>query len=65
MSQPPLDSTPVDTKTTNAKTSHLDSTAVGTKTPDPKALTQPQETSKCKGKEHVQEELESDPSFPN
>ena len=38
-SQPPLDSAPIDTNTTNAKTSHLESTPAGTKTTDPKPLT--------------------------
>ena len=39
ISQPLLDSTPIDTNTTNAKISHLDSTPIGTKTSDPKPLT--------------------------
>ena len=43
MSWPPLDSTPIGTNMTNSKTSHLDLTHVGTKTPDPKPLTRPME----------------------
>ena len=39
MSPKSLDSTPIDMNTKNAKTSHLDSTPVGTKPPDPKLLT--------------------------
>ena len=58
-----MDSTPIHINTTNANTSHLDSTHVDTKTPDFKALTQPTELSKHKGKEHVPEDPESDPSF--
>ena len=50
MSQPPLDLTPIGTIMTNAKMSHLESTPIGTKTTDPKALTKPTESSKCKGK---------------
>ena len=49
---------------THAKISHLGSTPVGTKTPDPKRLTRPMESSKRKekaGKEHVPEDPESDP----
>ena len=41
MSQPPLDSTPIDMNETNTKTSHLDSNPVGIITPDPKPLTRP------------------------
>ena len=37
MSRPPLYRTPIDTNTKNAKTSHLNSTIVGTKMPDPQA----------------------------
>ena len=50
MSRPPLDLTPIGTNTTNAKISHLDSNMVGTKTIDPKPLTQPTEYSKRKEK---------------
>ena len=42
--------------------SHLDSTTVGTKTPDPTPLTRPTESSKRKGKLHVSEDPETDPS---
>ena len=62
MSQPPLESTSIDTNKTNAKTSHLDFTPVGTKMPKPKPLTQPTELSKRNGKEHAPEDPESDPS---
>ena len=63
MSQSPLDSTPIDTNTTNAKTSHLDSSPVGTKIPDPKSLTRPTESSKRNVKVNVPEDLYSDPSL--
>ena len=58
-----MDSTPIHINTTNANTSHLDSTPVDTKTPDFKALTQPTELSKRKGKDHVPKDPESDPSL--
>ena len=41
MSRPPLDSTPIGTNMTNITTSHLESTPIETKTPDPKPLTRP------------------------
>ena len=62
MSQTPLNLTPIDMNKTNAKTSHFDSTPVGTKIPDPKPLTPPTESSKCKGRDHVPEYQESDSS---
>ena len=40
MSRKPLDSTPIGMNTKNAKISHLESTPVGKKNPDPKPLTQ-------------------------
>ena len=43
MSLPPLDLATIGMNTTNAKTSHLESTLVGTKTPDPKPLIGPTE----------------------
>ena len=46
--QPPLDSTPIGTNTSNAKISHLELTTVDTKTPDPKTQTPPIEYSKRK-----------------
>ena len=46
MSRPPLDSTPFGTDTTNEKISHLESTPVGEKIPDPKPLKRPTESSK-------------------
>ena len=58
-----MDLTPIGTKTTNTKISHLELTPVGTKTPDPNTLTLPTELSKQNGKEHVPEDLESDPSL--
>ena len=63
MSQPPLESTPIITKTKNATTSHLDSTTIRTKTPDPKTLTQPTNSSKRKKKVHLPEDPESGPSL--
>ena len=62
MSWPPLESTHISTKMTKAKTSHFDLTPVGTKITDTKPLTQPTEMSKLNGKEHVPEDLGSDPS---
>ena len=50
MSQPPLDLTPIGTKHDKHKKPHLDSTPVDTKTPDPKPLTLPTESSKRKEK---------------
>ena len=63
MGQPPLDSKHIYKNTANAKTSHLNSIPVVTKTPYPKPPTQPTESSKRTGREHVPEDLESDPSF--
>ena len=48
VSQPPLESTPIVTNTSNAKMSHLDSTPVDMKIPDPKLLTLPTESSNAK-----------------
>ena len=62
MGRPPLELTRIGTDTTNEKRSHLESTPVGTKMPDPKPLTRPTESLKRNGKEHVPEDLESDPS---
>ena len=50
MSQPPLGSTHIDTKTINRTTSHLESTPIATKTPDPNPLKRPTDLSKQKGK---------------
>ena len=43
MSQPPLESTPLGTNTTNGTTSHIDLIPVGGETPEPTPLTQPKE----------------------
>ena len=61
LSRPPLDSTTIGTNTTNVTMSHLESTPIETKMPDPKPLTQPIFLSKLKGKSHVPEYLDSDP----
>ena len=63
MSRPLLDSTPIGTNTKNVTTSHLDSTAIGKKSPDPNPLTRPTDSSEFKGKLHVPEDPESDPSL--
>ena len=60
MSQPPLESIPIDMNMTNTEMSHLDSTPVGTKTPDPKPLTRLPELLKQNGKAHLLEDPESD-----
>ena len=65
MSQPPLESTPIGTNTTNRTTSKLESIPIGTKNPDPTQHTQPTESSMRQGKAHVPEKLESDPSSPD
>ena len=62
MSRPPLKSTPIGTNTKNAMMSQLDLTPIGTKNPEPTSLTRPTELLKRKGKVHVPEEMESDPS---
>ena len=62
MSWPPLDSTPIGSIRTNVKTSHLESTPIGTKTPVPKPLIGLTYSSKGKWKAHVPEDLESYPS---
>ena len=61
---PPLDSTHVGTNTSNAKISHLDLTPVGTKNPYPQATNTTNGIVKTekKGREHIPEDLESDPS---
>ena len=66
MSRPPLYLTPIGTNTTNEKIPHFEWAPVGTKTPDPKPLTLPTESSKRKEKalkEYILENLESDPSL--
>ena len=68
MSRPTLDSTPIDTNRTNEKISHLYSTPVDTKIPDPKPLTRPKKSSKTKEKavkDYIPEDPESDPSSPD
>ena len=62
MSQPTLDSTLLDTNTTNGKTSPIDSILVGTKTPEPTPLTRPTELSEQNGKAPVPGDLDPDPS---
>ena len=62
-SQPPLESTPIGKNTTNVTMSHLDLTPIGTKTPDPKPLTQPTDSSKRKEKAHVPEDPDTYPSL--
>ena len=62
--RPPLYLTIIGTNTTDTKISHLDSTPVGTKIPDPNPLIRPTELSKRKWKlvkEYVPEDPESDP----
>ena len=63
MSQPSLDSTTIGTNTTNITTSQLDSNHIGTRTQYPTPLTRPMDSSKRKGKLHVPEDPESDPSL--
>ena len=53
MSQPPLDSTPLGTNTTNVTTSHIDPIPFRTKTSEPTPLTQPTELPEQNGKAHV------------
>ena len=48
MSQPPLELTPIGTKISHTKLSHLDLTPVGAGTSDTKPLTVPTELSKVK-----------------
>ena len=62
MSLPPLGLTPIGTNTTNVTNSQLELTHIGTKTTYPTPLTRPMEFSKQKGKAHVPEDPESDPS---
>ena len=45
MSQPPLESTPIGTNTTNGIMSPIDSIIIGTKTPEPTPQTRPTESS--------------------
>ena len=61
MSQPPLESTPIGTNTTNITTSNLNLTPIGEKMPDPKLLKRPTNLSKLRGEVQVPEYLESDP----
>ena len=64
MSPPPLDSTTVGMKRSDAKISPLDFSPVGAKVSDPKTLTLPTELSKPKEKaqkQYVPEDPESDP----
>ena len=66
MSRPPLYLTPIGTNTTNEKIPHFEWAPVGTKTPDPKPLTLPTESTKLKGKlqrEYLPEDPELDPSL--
>ena len=62
MSQPPLDTTPIGTNTTNIIMSHLELTPIGTKMPDHKPLTRPIDLSRRKGKTHVPEDQALDTS---
>ena len=62
MSQPPSDSTPLGTNTTNRTTSPNDLIPVGTKTPEPTPLTRPTGFSEKNGKAHVPGDLYPDPS---
>ena len=61
MSRPPLYLTTIGVNVTNAKTPHLGSTPAGMKMLDPKPLTLKMQLSKCNEKEHVPEDLESNP----
>ena len=63
MSQPPLDSTPIGTNTTNVTTSNLDLTHIGTKKSYSKTLTPPTDLSKRKEKAHVTENQDIYPSL--
>ena len=63
MSRPHLDSTTIGTNIKNVATSQLESTHIGTKTPDPMPLKRPKESSKQKRKAHEPEDPESDPSL--
>ena len=65
MSRSPLDSTPINMDTTNANTSHMEFTPVGTNIPDPKPLTGPTESFKHNGKEHVPEDLSQNHHLQN
>ena len=62
MSQPPLESTHIGTNTKNVTMSYLDSTHIGTKALDSIPLKRTTEQSEHKGKAHVQEYFEPDPS---
>ena len=53
MSRPTLDSTPLGKNMTKGKTSPIDSSPVGTKTPESMPLTRPTELSEQNGKAHV------------
>ena len=53
MSRPTLDLTPLGTNMTNGTTPQIDSITVGTKTPEPTAMTQPTEFPEQNVKAHV------------
>ena len=58
-----MDSTTLDTNTTNGKKSPIDSIPVETKTPDPMPLTRPTEPPEQNGKAHVPGDPDPDPSL--
>ena len=63
MNQLPLDPNTIFTDTTNGTTLPIDLIPIGTKTPDPTPQTRPSDSSKRKGKVHVPENPEIDPSL--
>ena len=68
MNQPPLELTTIGTNITNItniKTSHLELTPIGTKTPYPKQLTPPTDSSKRKKKAQISEDPDTYPSLSN
>ena len=65
MSQPPLDSTPLGTNTTNVTMSPIDLIPVRTKTPDPTPLTLTTDFPEKNRKLHVPGDPDPDPSFPD